>query len=133
MALMRLTMDGTTYRVRIVYNTLVRSFELREGQNAGEMLSDRYERDLRGTKYSYQMAVEPDPRYPEDYDALYEAITAPVESHSVTVPYGQTTLTYDAMIDSGSDTMGDYLGGVRAWHGLVINFRAKNIQRAVTE
>ena len=132
MALMRLTVDGTTYRVRIVYNTLVRAFELREGQNAGEMLSDRYERDLRGTKFNYQMRVEPDPDYPADYDALYEVLSDPVDSHAVTVPYGQTTLSYQAMITDGSDTMGDMIGGIREWHGLTVNFKAISVQKAVT-
>lgn len=132
MALMRLTVDGTTYRVRIVYNTIVRAFELSEGPNAGDMLSGRYERDLRGTKYNYQMAIEPDPEFPADYDALYEVLSAPVSSHAVVMPYGQTTISYQAMITSGSDTMGNMVGGVREWHGLTVSFRAIGIQRAVT-
>ena len=82
----QLNMDGTTYRVRIVYDTLIRSFELLEGVNAGEMLSGRHERDLLGTGYTYQMQVEPDPRYPTDYDAFFEAISAPVDSHTIIMP-----------------------------------------------
>ena len=30
-----------------------------------------------------------DPAAPEDYDAFFEAISAPVEAHTVTLPYGQ--------------------------------------------
>ena len=65
-------MDGTTYKVRVVYNSLVRSFELRSGENEDYMISGRHERDLLGTGYAYKMAVEPDPAHPEDYDAFYE-------------------------------------------------------------
>ena len=123
MAWKRLVMDGTTYRVRIVYNTLERAFELLEGPNAGDMLNFRHERDLAGTGYSYQMRIEPDPDYPTDYDDLFDALSAPVDSHTITVPYGQTTMTYDAEITSGSDTYDGTLSGVEQWRGLTVNFR----------
>lgn len=123
MAYMRLTMDGTTYRVRIVYNTLVRAFSLIEGSNAGDMLSGRHERDLIGTGYTYEMGIEPEPQFQEDYDAFYDAISDPVDSHIITVPYGQTTMTYEAMIESGSDTYRGVLSTVNQWSGLVVRFR----------
>ena len=50
-------MDGTTYKVRVVYNSLVRSFELRSGENEDYMISGRHERDLLGTGYAYQLAI----------------------------------------------------------------------------
>ena len=123
MAYMRLTMDGTTYRVRIVYNTLVRAFSLLEGANAGDMLSMRHERDLIGTGYTYEMAIEPEPEYQSDYDAFFDAISDPVDSHVITVPYGQTTITYEAMIESGTDTYKGVLSTVNQWGGLVVRFR----------
>ena len=128
----QLNMDGTTYRVRIVYDTLVRSFELLEGVNAGEMLSGRHERDLLGTGYTYQMQVEPDPAHPEDYDAFFEAISAPVDSHTIIMPYGQSTITYEAMVESGQDTYGGRLTGRARWHGLVVRYRYIELQRVAT-
>ena len=125
----QLNMDGTTYRVRIVYDTLVRSFELLEGVNAGEMLSGRHERDLLGTGYTYQMQVEPDPRYPTDYDAFFEAISAPVDSHTIIMPYGQTTITYEAMVESGQDTYRGIVGGRTKWRGLTVHYRYIEPQR----
>ena len=125
----QLNMDGTTYRVRIVYDTLVRSFELLEGVNAGEMLSGRHERDLLGTGYTYQMQVEPDPRYPTDYDAFFEAISAPVDSHTIIMPYGQTTITYEAMVESGQDTYRGIVGGRTKWRGLTVQYRYIEPQR----
>lgn len=125
----QLSMDGTTYRVRIVYDTLVRSFELLEGVNAGEMLSGRHERDLLGTGYTYQMQVEPDPRYPTDYDAFFEAISAPVDSHTINMPYGQTTITYEAMVESGQDTYRGIVGGRTKWRGLTVQYRYIEPQR----
>lgn len=125
----QLNMDGTTYRVRIVYDTLVRSFELLEGVNAGEMLSGRHERDLLGTGYTYQMQVEPDPRYPTDYDAFFEAISAPVDSHTIIMPYGQTTITYEAMVESGQDTYRGIVSGRTRWRGLTVQYRYIEPQR----
>lgn len=124
-----IVMDGTTYRVRVVFDSMRRSFELREGPNAGDMLSGRHERDLLGTGYGYTMQVEPDPAYPEDYDAFYEAISAPVDSHQITLPYGQTTITYEAMVESGRDTYAGILGGKKRWKGLQINYRPIELQR----
>lgn len=132
MELMTILMDGVTYRVRVVYNTLVRAFELIEGPNAGEMLSGRHERDLIGTKYTYEMGVEPDPRYQSDYDAFFEAISDPVNSHSITVPNGPGTLTYQAMIERGSDTYRGQLAGQRRWGGLVVTFKAISVQKEPT-
>ena len=125
----QLNMDGTTYRVRIVYDTLIRSFELLEGVNAGEMLSGRHERDLLGTGYTYQMQVEPDPRHPTDYDAFFEAISAPVDSHTIIMPYGQSTITYEAMVESGQDTYRGIVSGRTRWRGLTVQYRYIEPQR----
>lgn len=125
----QLNMDGTTYRVRIVYDTLIRSFELLEGVNAGEMLSGRHERDLLGTGYTYQMQVEPDPLCPTDYDAFVDAISAPVDSHIIIMPYGQSTITYEAMVESGQDTYRGIVSGRTRWRGLTVQYRYIEPQR----
>lgn len=121
---MAIIMDGRTYRVRTVYTTLMRSWELIEGPNAGDMLSGRHERDLIGTRYTYSMQVQPDPRYQTDYDALVDALTDPVDYHTVTLPYGQGTVTYQAMILSGQDTYMGQLAGQCRWGALQVLFKA---------
>ena len=120
----KITMDGTVYRVRVKFGTLGRSFRIPDGENAGELLSGRDARDVIGTYYDYTMSVEPDPRYPEDYDAFYNAISAPVDSHEIKMPYGQTTVTFQAMVTGGSDMSQGVLGGVQRWSGLKISFTA---------
>ena len=124
-----IVMDGVTYRLRVVYDSLIRAFELMEGVNAGEMISGRHERDLLGTGYTYQMQVEPDPRYPTDYDAFFHAISAPVDSHTIVMPYGQTTITYEAMIESGQDTYQGMVAGRARWRGLTVQYRYIEPQR----
>lgn len=124
-----IVMDGVTYNVRIRYETLTRSFHLDEGENAGIMLSGLYKRDLLGTYYDYVMEVEPEPGARGDYDAFYEAITAPVDSHSVTLPYGQSTITFDAMVSEGNDVYRGQVGPARRWSGLQVQFSAIRPQR----
>lgn len=115
-------MDGKHYRVRLVLNGMERSFSLLSGDNEGYMLSRRHERDLDGTEYSYQLKVEPDPAHREDYDAFFDAITAPVDSHPVTLPYGQGLLTFEAEIQKGTNTLGQRTAWQNQWSGLTVAF-----------
>lgn len=127
------TMDGHNYRVRVKAGGLRRGFRLEESELSDTVKSGDAFRDIIGTYYDYTMEVEPDPAHPEDYDQFYEAISAPVPSHTLTVPYGQETLTYEAMVSSGEDRPRDRLGGVTRWTGLEVRFQAKKPQRRPTE
>ena len=115
-------MDGITYRVRAEFESLEEEAALEEGVNAGTMLSGDHERDLVGTYLSHALDVEPDPRYPADYDAFYSAIIAPVPSHSIVMPHGQGTVTYDAMVSEAGHRSRGRLAGVRRWSGLRVAF-----------
>lgn len=127
--MLSIVMDGVTYNLRVRFDTINRSFRLDEGENAGIMLSGLYNRDLYGTYYDYTMEIERDPNDTATYDAFYEAISAPVESHSVTLPYGQGTITFDAMVTSGSDVYKGKIAGKQQWSGLVVQFTAKKPYR----
>lgn len=118
-----IAVDGVEYRVRVVYESLSRSFSIVEGPNGGTAITARTIRDIIGTKYAYEMNIEPDPRYPEDYDAFYEVISAPVESHMVEMPYGSSSMRFEAMIVSGEDTYAGILVNRNAWKGLRVQFK----------
>lgn len=120
-----ITMDNQHYRVRVRFETLGRSFRIPEGPNAGEMMSGRFELDSRGTYYDYEMQVEPDPRYPGDYDQFFDDISAPGGTHSVVMPYGQGTVTLQAMVQEGGDTYRGRVAGTRRWGGLRVSFTAR--------
>lgn len=126
---MQIIMDGVTYRLRVRYDTMGRSFRIADGENAGDMLSGRYKRDLIGTYYDYSMEVEPDPAAPQDYDSFFDAISAPVDSHSLTLPYGQSTITFDAMVTEGDDLYKGMVAGMRRWGGLQVQFTAQKPQK----
>ena len=124
-----ITIDGTEYNIRIKYETLRRAFEIAEGQNSGIAIDGTMIRDIIGTRYSYQIDIEPDPADPTDYDAFYQLISAPTAYHEVTFPYGQTTITFNAAIQSGNDIYFGSIGGSNRWHGLSIVFQALTPQR----
>lgn len=117
-----ITVDGIFYSVHVVYDTIQRSFDIIEGFNSGRMLTGRQTRDVLGTGYSYALNIEPDPANREDYDALYEVLSAPQASHMITLPYGQSSITFEAMVESGTDTFQGRIGGKNNWHGLSVKF-----------
>ena len=124
-----ITIDGREYNIRIKYETLRRAFEITEGQNSGVAIDGTLIRDIIGTRYNYQIDIEPDPADPTDYDEFYELITSPVAYHEVSFPYGQETITFNAAIQSGTDTYFGVIGCVRRWAGLSIVFQALSPQR----
>lgn len=126
---MSVILDGYTYNVRVTVDTLERSFEIVEGKNNGVSISGRKIRDILGTGYSYSMHVEPDPNDLSSYDAFYQQISAPLPYHSVTLPYGQSTITFNCIVTSGSDMYdGAFKTGTR-WKGLTVNFEYYEPQR----
>ena len=109
-----ITMDGKTYRVRVIFPSVEETARLVEGPNAGDMLSGRRERDLVGTYYDHTLSVQP--------DQFFDDITAPVPSHTITMPHGQGTVTYDAMVSSARHVANGVIAGVRRWKGLQVSF-----------
>lgn len=126
-------MDNKTYRLRVKFPDLTRSFRVQEGRNSGDMLDGSYELDSEGTYYDYEMSVEPHPLYPEDYDAFFWAISDPTGRHTILVPFGQTTMVLDVLVTSGADSYHGVMAGFRRWSGLKVQFRARVPQRRVSE
>lgn len=128
-----ITMDGRLYRVRLIYPSLEETASLEDGVNAGKMLSGRRERDLDGTYYGHTLSVERDPRFPIDYDDFFDDITAPVPSHSITMPHGQGTITYDAMVYNVSRIYQGTIAGQKIWKGITVSFEPIRPQRRPRE
>lgn len=121
------TLDGKEYRHLHVVS-LKRSFAVLDGENAGRTMDGAMQRDIIGTYYNYSMEIDPEDSDPDEYDELYEAISAPVNSHEVTFPYGRKTLSFRAYVANGDDELFDASDGNR-WDNLSINFIAMKPQR----
>lgn len=126
---MTITVDSVSYNVRLPYPGMQRSFELVSGRNAGTMVNQRIERDIVGTRYSYSLQIEPDPAHRADYDSLFQVLSAPVAYHEITVPYGQTTMTFNAAVSGGSDNYQGMIGTEKVWKGMTIQFTPIEPQR----
>ena len=119
---MQIVLDNIVYNVGVVFPEMSRSFELKEGSNTGTAITGRDIRDVLGTNYTYSMKITALPGKHAEYDSFYEAISEPVDSHTVLVPYGQTTLAFEAQIKSGSDKYYGVENGTHIWSDLEIEF-----------
>lgn len=128
---MAITMDGVSYNVRITFPSIERRFNIPQGQNRGKNLAYEDIDDIFGTEYGYSFTVEHDPADIDDYDAFYEAISAPIGFHTITMPYGQTTLTFQTKVTSGRDTFRGTMAGKKRWEALTVNFEPTKPQRTV--
>lgn len=123
-----LTIDGVDYHV--LSAAVRRGFELREGGNSGPSRSGRMRRDLLGTYYNYTLDLDASETDKAAYDRLFEVLSAPVESHRITVPYGQGRMTFEAYITGGEDHMRlEEEDGTLLWGELSIHFQAIEPQR----
>jgi len=122
------TVDGTEYpNVNVL--SLKRSFSVLDGPNAGRVMDGSMQRDIIGTYYNYTLEIASDYSDPEEYDRLYEVISAPQNSHTLIIPYAQGTLTFQAYVANGEDSLFHIYDGLNKWDGLSINFIAMKPQR----
>lgn len=120
------SIDGVELRVNVI--KLERGFSVTDTKNSGRLLDFAMYREVAGTFYNYTMEVEPYPEYREDYDTFYEIISAPTPSHQMTFPYAQRTMSFQAYITQGKDTM-KRVNNKNLWNGLSVYFVAMEPQR----
>ena len=121
--------DGTAYNVLIPRDGLKRSGQILDGDNAGRLQTGRMERDIIGTYYNYTLQIDTKGLSVSDYDALYEVLTAPADYHVVTLPYGQSTITFDAYVSGVEDTLVMAQDTRTTWGGMTVNFVAMSPKR----
>ena len=124
---MELTVDGKKYNVLVT--SLARKFQVLDGKNAERTLSGAMSRDIIGTFYNYEITILPAVGKYGDYDALYEVLSAPQDSHRIVVPYAQSTLTFNAYVTAGQDNLIRKKPGEAYWTGLSVQFIAMAPQR----
>lgn len=123
-----IVMDGVTYST-IHVRSIKRNFAVLDGPNATRMQNGSMQRDIIGTFYNYSMEIDADAASRSDYDTFYETISAPVNSHTIVVPYAQTTLTFEAYVANGSDDLKLMEPAANRWGNLSFNFIAMAPQR----
>lgn len=123
------TLDGKAYNVFVPAEGIKRNGQILDGENAGRTLSGVMIRDIIGTYYNYSISIDTQQLEVEEYDALYDAVTAPVDYHELTVPYGQSELSFRAYITGAADVLISMENGVNRWGELTLSFVAMAPQR----
>lgn len=121
--------DGIEYALPIEYPSINRTFNFLEGGQGGVMQSGLEVLDTIGTKYSYSLTIPSYHKNPTVYDAFYESISRPDRVHTVTLPYGQSTITFDCKIESGTDTLYSNVWAYKSWGDLTVKFTPIRPQR----
>lgn len=115
-------MDGVGYQMLV--SALSRSSTVLDGEEAGRVMSGHMERDIIGTYYNYSAQITALSRYLNEYDSFYESVTAPIDSHAMTFPYGTQTISLDAYVAAASDKLTRVSNGHYYWSGLSLDFVA---------
>ena len=122
MGYLGVTVDGRTFRVRIVKDTYREHIDFIEGPLAGDMDDGYHERDLRGAAATFTMTVQPDFANLQDYDDLWDLLRQPINEHRVSVIEDQGTLSYFAQIQTIDRTVGGMVGGRRLFKDMTLAF-----------
>ena len=121
-----ITIDGNAYDVGVIKITRQASMKT---DAIGTTMDLRKHYDVQGTYYDYEVEIATTHMNVADYDSLYELLTEPVESHTVTLPYGQGTLTFEAKTKVANDVLIRNFGGIKKWGKLKITFEALTPQK----
>jgi hypothetical protein len=116
------TIDGVGFDVSVV--SLERTGKVQTADASGRSISGVMGREVIGTYYNYALKLEQNISNPEEYDRLYYALTAPVDSHLLALPYGQNTLTFQAYITRANDQLIHSNDNINVWGSLEIDFMA---------
>lgn len=115
--------DGVAYpNVHVM--SIKRSAAVLDGDNAGRAMTGEMIRDIIGTYYNYSIEIDSDDCDRAEYDALYEVITAPADSHTFVMPYGQSTLTFKGYVSNADDELQYVYDPESRWGGLAFNMIA---------
>lgn len=118
---MVLKIDQIEYQ-HIVVGALQRKIVIETGKNGGTFLSGDRFNDVRHSYYEYSLTICPSLAHKEEYEELFALLSLPVESHEITVPYGQGYITYNAYVSSVSDKLRKRLPSGNIWEGFTVNF-----------
>jgi len=114
------TIDNITFDE--IVSDLERSFEVADNKSSGRTEDWTMHRDVEGTFYNYTIKFEPTFNMAK-YNQLYQILSAPQEKHTVTMPYGTSTITFDAYVTKGKDKA-KIRNNQIIWSGLSVNIIA---------
>ena len=120
--------DGVSYNVGELRPVTRRAPQTIDSVTAGTLQSGREICDIIGSKYDFEMTVEP--RHGQDYNEFYLDVTKPIAPRIVTLPLGDDTITFPARIIVESDSLRGVYDG-NCWGGLRLRVAAmENVRQS---
>lgn len=113
-----ITIDNNTYNVGVM--KITRKAQMKT-ESLGTTLDLRKHYEVKGTYYDYEVEFATARMNVDEYDELYELLTTPQESHTVTLPYGQTELTFEARVQIAGDALIKSLTPLKKWRNTKSN------------
>lgn len=99
-----------------------------DGENSGRKENGDMERDIVGALYNYTIEVQPKMTNLKAFDDLYNQVMTPVASQLITVPSGQTYITFKAYITSAERSLSGITKDNKfIWGPMTLNFIANEI------
>lgn len=92
--------------------------EITASEISGMLLNKNYFNDVIGVYLSYTVTIVVPFGSMGTYTSLYEILTSPVDSHSFTFPYNQTTVSFSGRVRSISDVYRRMPDGSAHWRGI---------------
>lgn len=120
--LLNISIDGVSYKIGIEHLSLKRTMKVFEGPNSGTSVTGREIRDILGVNYRYSIKVRSIDSLQSNYDSFFEAITDRSGYHSFVLPFGQTTISFNAKVESASDTFYGYEEDTYIWDEIEAEF-----------
>lgn len=111
---------------------IIRVSEVRASEISGLMLDKSYFNDVLGTYLRYTVKIAVPLNLRDQYTAIYEAITAPVDGHVFVLPYNRDNVTITARVESISDVYVRLQGGGVYWKGIQFDVIANHPTKTMT-
>lgn len=118
-----ISIDGRRWSVPC---DMTRTAEVRPSEISGMMLDKSYFNDVIGTYLQYDVTLAVPPSMTDEYDAIYEALTDPVDGHQFILPYGQSTVQLTARVEDVKDVYVRTLSGKGLWRGIQFSVTANH-------
>lgn len=126
-----LKIDGEEWSGKIILESLAENFEIIfDGDEVYTQSNRLYSGEPVGTRYSHSVQARRNPLIENaEWDRFYNLLSAPVESHTVEVPHGRGTLTYEAKIRTGTRALKE----IGVWGDTIdFEFVPLDVQREAT-
>lgn len=83
--------------------SIERTAEISPSEISGMLLTKQYFNDVLGTYLTYDVTLAIPHTMRDEYDALYETLTDPVDAHVFEMPYNNTSVQITARVESVRD------------------------------